>query len=185
MLSLDLCMFAIPSSRSVGNVLRSFYAFPAVVQIAGVYSPLSLLIACMVIFLYRPFVHLCVIGTSWTEVIPDRVMTELASALPYNASNYAYLLNTTSKTFALVAAALALLDASTTASVSAASFAAYVQGEVSLPFAAYWITVIVLAGFVLICLSGLKESVALAFSMLCIHVRAPSLPSTESCPLTR
>lgn len=108
-----------------------------------------------------------------------RVMIELASALPYNASNYAYLLNTTSKTFALVAAALALLDAATTASVSAASFAAYLQGEVKLSFPAYWITIIILAGFVLVCLSGLKESVGMAFSMLCVHVCFASFPFVE------
>ena len=115
--------------------------------------------------------------TFWTS----RVMTELASALPYNASNYAYLLNTTSKTFALVAASLALLDAATTASVSAASFAAYLEGEVTLSFPSYWITIIILAGFVVICLSGLKESVGLAFSMLCIHVSAAPGSGQEQC----
>lgn len=99
------------------------------------------------------------------------VMCELAAALPINAANYAYLLNTTGKTFALIAAALALLDAATTASVSAASFAAYLEGESVLPFPSYWLTIIVLIGFTVICLSGVKESVGLAFSMLCLHVR--------------
>lgn len=39
-----------------------FYAFPAVVKVAGVYSPISLLIACLVIFLYRPCVEQLRVG---------------------------------------------------------------------------------------------------------------------------
>lgn len=97
-------------------------------------------------------------------------MAELASALPINGANYAYLLNTASKSLALVGASLTLLDAATTATISAATFAAYLQGEIMSAVPAYCFTLILLVGMAVVCLIGLREVVGLAFAILCLHV---------------
>ncbi|CAL1697829.1 unnamed protein product [Somion occarium] len=109
------------ASALAGNaVLGSvFYALPAVVIASGVYSPISLFIATLVLFLWRP------------------IMEELASALPFGGAPYTYLLNVSSKWLALLGAAMLLLDYASTSVVSAATAAAYLSGEVSLPFPAY------------------------------------------------
>ncbi|EKM52801.1 uncharacterized protein PHACADRAFT_212012 [Phanerochaete carnosa HHB-10118-sp] len=104
---------AIAGNAVLGSV---FYALPAVASVSGVYSPISLSAAGCVLFLWRP------------------IMEELASALPISGAPYTYLLNVSSKTLALIGAALLLLDFSATAVVSAATAMSYLGGEVTLPF---------------------------------------------------
>ncbi|KAG7451572.1 AAAP amino acid permease [Guyanagaster necrorhizus] len=142
------------ASALAGNaVLGSvFYALPAVVAVSSVYSPISLFIATMTLFLWRP------------------IMAELGSALPITGAPYSYILNVSTKSFALVGAALLLLDYVSTSVVSAATAAAYLSGEVDLPFPTFVGAIIVLALFTLVSLSGIKESARLALASLSFHV---------------
>lgn len=129
-----------------------FYAQPAVVSVSAAYSPISLFIATLIIFVWRP------------------IMTELASAMPISGAPYSYLLNVSSKSMALVSAALLLLDFSATAVVSAATALSYLAGEVNLPFDESIGTVLLIALFLLVSLSGLRESAKIALTVFIIHV---------------
>ncbi|CAL1697827.1 unnamed protein product [Somion occarium] len=142
------------ASALAGNaVLGSvFYALPAVVIASGVYSPISLFIATLVLFLWRP------------------IMEELASALPFGGAPYTYLLNVSSKWLALLGAAMLLLDYASTSVVSAATAAAYLSGEVSLPFPAYVGALLVVVVFTIVSLSGLRESARIALVVLSLHI---------------
>ncbi|KAF9484090.1 hypothetical protein BDN70DRAFT_891267 [Pholiota conissans] len=134
------------ASGLAGNaVLGSvFYALPAVVAVGGIYSPISLFIATLVLFLWRP------------------IMEELASALPISGGPYTYILNVSTKSFALVGAALLLLDFASTSIVSAATAATYLGGEVpSLPFPVWVGGIIVLVLFTLVSLIGILSMLVL------------------------
>ncbi|KAJ3476620.1 hypothetical protein NLI96_g11036 [Meripilus lineatus] len=105
------------SSVAGAAVLGSiFYALPVVFVVSSVFSPISLFVATLTLFIWRP------------------IMEELASALPMGGAPYSYLLNVSSKTLALIGAAALLLDYAATAVVSAATAATYLDGEVNLPF---------------------------------------------------
>ncbi|KAH8102672.1 amino acid permease-domain-containing protein [Cristinia sonorae] len=140
---------ALAGNAVLGSV---FYALPAVVAVANIYSPISLFMATMIMFLWRP------------------VMEELASALPFGGAPYTYLLNVSSKWVALLGAAVLLLDFASTSVVSAATAASYLSGEVKLPFPVYVIAISVLVVFALVCLSGLRESARLALTLLSLHM---------------
>ncbi|TFK52934.1 hypothetical protein OE88DRAFT_1656621 [Heliocybe sulcata] len=142
------------ASALAGNdVLGSvFYTLPAIVAVSGVYSPISLMIAALMLFLWRP------------------IMEELGSALPISGAPYTYLLNVTSKSLALIGAAILLLDFSSTAVVSAATAASYLAGEVTLPFPAFVGAILVLVIFTAVSLSGMKDSARVAFAVLSLHV---------------
>ncbi|EKM78341.1 hypothetical protein AGABI1DRAFT_75891 [Agaricus bisporus var. burnettii JB137-S8] len=141
------------ASALAGNdVLGSvFYAFPAVVEQGGVFSPISLTIATFILFLWRP------------------IMEELASALPINGAPYTYLLNASSKPLALMAATLLLLDFVSTSVVSAATASAQLGSEVDLPFPSWIIAAMILFLFVVVSLSGLRESARIALTVFSIH----------------
>lgn len=116
-------------------------------------------------------------------------MEELASALPFGGAPYTYLsvpmcktpfmwsyllcsrLNVSSKWLALLGAAMLLLDYASTSVVSAATAAAYLSGEVSLPFPAYVGALLVVVVFTIVSLSGLRESARIALIVLSLHVR--------------
>lgn len=143
------------ASALAGNaVLGSvFYALPAVVAVGGVYSPISLFIARLILFLWRP------------------IMEELASALPISGAPYTYILNVSTRGFALIGASLLLLDFASTAVVSAATAATYLAGEVpGLPFPAWVGTVIVLVIFTIVSLMGVQESARIALVVLSFHI---------------
>jgi amino acid transporter len=70
-----------------------FYCFAAMLPVSGVYSIISLVIAGLLLIVFRP------------------ILVENAFAIPYNGGNYSYLLNSSSKTIAIIAAAITLLDA--------------------------------------------------------------------------
>ncbi|KAK0469330.1 amino acid permease-domain-containing protein [Desarmillaria tabescens] len=142
------------ASALAGNaVLGSvFYALLAVVAVASIYSPISLFIATMTLFLWRP------------------IMAELGSALPITGAPYSYILNVSTKSFALISAALLLLDYVCTSVVSAATAATYLSGEVDLPFPSFVGAIIVLVLFTIISLSGIRESARLALASLSFHV---------------
>lgn len=143
------------SSISGNGVVGSvFYAFPAVAAASLVFSPLSLLVACLLLTLFRP------------------ILLELASAVRLNGANYAYLLQASGKTMAIIGAAATLLDATATATVSAATAASYIQGEFDskLPFSPAALTIILLVALCCIALFGLRESSGLTLTITIIHV---------------
>ncbi|KAF8152993.1 amino acid permease-domain-containing protein [Crassisporium funariophilum] len=143
------------ASALAGNAVFGsvFYALPAVVAVGGIYSPVSLFVATLILFLWRP------------------IMEELASALPISGAPYTYILNVSTKTFALMAASLLLLDFASTAIVSAATAAAYLAGEVrGLPFPEWVGAMVVLVLFTLVSLSGMRESARIALAVLVLHL---------------
>ena|SRR5579871_6366846 len=73
-----------------------FYTFGAILPISGAYSVISLVISGLLFRVFLP------------------IMYENASAVPFNGGNYSYLINFTSKSIAIVAAAITLMDAVTT-----------------------------------------------------------------------
>ena len=73
-----------------------FYCFSAMLPVSGIYSIISLVISGILLTTFRP------------------ILVENISAVPFNGGNYSYLLNFSSKTIAIVAATMTLLDAITT-----------------------------------------------------------------------
>ena len=132
-------------------------------------------VATLTLFLWRP------------------IMVELGSALPISGAPYTYLyvlplillhaelltrkhdfqsdrLNGSTKTVALVGAALLLLDFAATAVVSAATATSYLAGEVVLPFPLYVGALLVFVLFTAVSLMGLRESARVASGVLAFHV---------------
>ncbi|KIY49872.1 hypothetical protein FISHEDRAFT_40892 [Fistulina hepatica ATCC 64428] len=142
------------ASALAGNaVLGSvFYALPSIVAVAGVFSPISIFVSTLTLFLWRP------------------IMSELAAALPISGAPYTYILNVSVNPVALISATLLLLDFSSTSVVSAATAVAYLTAEVELPFPSFVLVVFVFLLFTAISLSGIKESARLAFGVLSFHM---------------
>jgi len=171
---------SIAGNGVIGSV---FYAFPAgeqnhslhslpipdpfelVAAASGVLSPISLFIACAILFLFRP------------------ILLELGSALRLNGANYTYLLQFSGKTLGFFGAAATLLDAMATSTVSSATAAAYLAGEVSnlgVPHAV--LAMGVLVGLCLIGFFQVKESstVTLTFTMVHVSVSRPGFSSSST-----
>lgn len=79
-------------------------------------------------------------------------------------------LNGSTKSVALVGAALLLLDFAATAVVSAATASSYLAGEVALPFPLYIGSLLVFILFTAVSLMGLRESARVASGVLAFHV---------------
>ncbi|KNZ72511.1 hypothetical protein J132_02938 [Termitomyces sp. J132] len=97
-------------------------------------------------------------------------MEELGSALPMSGAPYTYILNVSSKSFALIGATLLLLDYIATSMISAATAASYLVGEVKLPIPELGFAVLVLAVLTLISLLGVRESARIALFILTFHM---------------
>ncbi|KAM0791716.1 hypothetical protein ACM66B_003985 [Microbotryomycetes sp. NB124-2] len=130
------------------------YAFPALVSVAGVYSPISLFVATLLLSLWRP------------------IMVELGQVIPLDGGNYVYLLNATSKSVAIVGAALTLLDDIATSIVSAGTAASYIAAEVGRQDAAtaVWLTIILLIGLTLFGLAGIRGNAETTVVTLVFHL---------------
>ncbi|TKY90086.1 hypothetical protein EX895_000084 [Sporisorium graminicola] len=146
------------ASALAGNAVTGsvFYALPAVVAVSSVLSPISILIACLLLYPFRP------------------IICELASALSAsNAGNYSYLVNISTKLVAVLAAAITLLDAVATGAVSAGTASAYIAGETLTSHAhidGRLISVLLLVGLAALCLTGLRDSSSVALGMFLLHV---------------
>ncbi|GAA6057615.1 hypothetical protein JCM3770_004995 [Rhodotorula araucariae] len=129
------------------------YAFPALVGIASVYSPISLFVATLLLSLWRP------------------IMTELASALPISGANYAYLLNTSASVpFALLAAALTLLDDVATSVVAAATASSYIVDQAKGAIGTTWMTIVLLVAIAVIGLVGVRGTASVTLATLGFHL---------------
>ncbi|RUP43698.1 hypothetical protein BC936DRAFT_136842 [Jimgerdemannia flammicorona] len=141
---------AIAGNDLIASVL---YTLGGTIVLAGKYAPISLFIVTIVIYPFKD------------------IITEVGTALPLNGGTYNCMLNTTSKLFAAVAAALSILSYVATAVVSAATATAYLAGEVTLPthLSVFWLTILVMVLFASVTLLGIKESSNLAFGIFTLH----------------
>ncbi|KAG9006649.1 hypothetical protein FRB90_009798 [Tulasnella sp. 427] len=148
---------ALRASSIAGNGMYGsvFYAFPAVAVAAGIFSPLALLVACLILFLFRP------------------ILRELGSAIRMNGAIYSYLLQCSGKTMGLVGAAAIFLDGVATASVSAATASAYLSGEFGGVLSGIKESAVALGILALLAMVGLfnlRGSSTLAASFTTIHL---------------
>lgn len=124
-----------------------------VVAVSSIFSPICLLVACLILFLWKP------------------IFLELGSAIRLNGGNYAYLLQVSGTALGLIGAAATLLDSVATSTVSAATAASYLRGEfTSFPIEESVVTIIVLCGLSLICLLNVRSSSTLTLLFFIIHV---------------
>ncbi|KDN52823.1 hypothetical protein K437DRAFT_149115 [Tilletiaria anomala UBC 951] len=141
---------AIAGNAITGSV---FYSLPAVLGVAGVYAPISLLIACALIGPFRP------------------LMLELTSALGANDSvNYSYFCNISPRSLALIAAAITALDALATGAVSASTAASYLSAETAGKVGDTGWTILLLLALAVIALLGLRDSSSVALGMMAFHL---------------
>lgn len=130
-----------------------FYAFPVVAAVAGIYSPLCLVVATFLLLFFRP------------------VMLELANAVHLNGANYVYLLQASGKFLAIIGAAGTLLDAIATSAVSAATASTYLAGEFAhLPISTGVLAILFLIALGLFALAGLRESTTVTASVFLFHL---------------
>jgi hypothetical protein len=95
-LLLEMMLLEAVTSPQSYKLTVVFYCFAAILPASGVYSIISLFVSGLLLNVFRP------------------ILQENASAVPYNGGSYSYLVNFTTKTIAVVAAAITALDAITT-----------------------------------------------------------------------
>jgi Amino acid permease len=125
---------------------------------SGILSPISIMVACLLLFPLKP------------------VLLELGSAVHLNGANYTYLLQFSSKALALVGAAVTLLDAMATSTVSAATASAYLAGEFKeLPIPLSVISICLLVVMTLLVLFNSKDSTSVTLTITFFHVSSSNL----------
>ncbi|KAG5456035.1 MAG: amino acid permease-domain-containing protein, partial [Olpidium bornovanus] len=135
-----------------------FYTLGLCATFAGAYSPISLLLVSAAIYPLR------------------NIITEIATALPFNGGTYNIMLNTTTKILAAAIGSLSILDYVATAVVSAATAMGYLASEVSyftggqtvLP--TFWLTLGVMVLIAGILFLGLRESALVATVIFTVHL---------------
>ncbi|KAI0065724.1 hypothetical protein BV25DRAFT_1821391 [Artomyces pyxidatus] len=145
-----LAALSVAGNGMAGGV---FYTFPLVAATAGIYSPLCLLVSTLLLFFFRP------------------ILVELGATIRLNGANYVYLLQFAGKMVSLVGAASTLLDATATASVSAATASTYLGGEVThLPFSTNVLTILFFVVLCLAALAGVKERASFTAGVFVFHI---------------
>jgi amino acid transporter len=139
---------AIAGNAVTGSI---FYALPSIFAVAGIWTPVCLVLAALLIIPVLMIMH------------------GLASALKSaNAGSYSYLINVSSRMVALIGGSITILDAISTGAVSSATAASYVSEEaprLSMPI----FTVLFLLTLTAICLLGMRDSSTIALSMFTLH----------------
>ncbi|MEO7310404.1 MAG: APC family permease [Chitinophagaceae bacterium] len=136
-----------------GNDITSscLYVSALAIIYAGQYAWISLLVVAGVLFLFR------------------KIYGEAVGALPLNGGAYNILLNTTSKSNASVAACLTILSYMATAVISASEAMHYLQSLVP-GISVFWCTVALLFFFLMLIISGIKESAPVAIFIFVFHL---------------
>eukprot|EP01118_Nematostelium_gracile_P019976 TRINITY_DN9502_c0_g1_i1.p1 TRINITY_DN9502_c0_g1~~TRINITY_DN9502_c0_g1_i1.p1 ORF type:complete len:373 (+),score=86.85 TRINITY_DN9502_c0_g1_i1:90-1208(+) len=136
-----------------GNDITSscLYVAGICVLSAGPFAPISLIIVCFVLYLFR------------------NIYSEVVTALPLNGGCYNVLLNSTTKLVASFAACLTLISYVATAVVSADSAVAYFDGLWA-GFSTRAETIILLALFAILNLVGISESANVALGIFVTHL---------------
>ena len=140
-----------------GNDITSscLYVSSLAILYAGQYAWISLLIVAGVLFLFR------------------KIYGEAVGALPLNGGAYNILLNTTSKSSASVAACLTILSYMATAVLSGSEAMHYLHNLIdSVPV--FWGTIVLLAFFLFLIMSGIKESSNVAIFIFVFHLASMS-----------
>lgn len=141
------------STSICGNDISSsvLYVSALAISFAGQYAWITLLIVALVLFTFR------------------KIYGEVVGALPLNGGAYNALLNTTSKSMASMAACLTLLSYMATAVISANEAMHYLAHLVpSLPVIIA--TIVILAIFALLTVSGITESAKVAVGIFLFHL---------------
>lgn len=135
-----------------GNDILSsaLYVSGIAILFAGIYAPFVFLIIAFVLYLYKA------------------VYTEVVEALPLNGGAYNCLLNGTSKTIAACAGVITFITYISTAVISAKTAVEYVHTVLPLPIIGG--TLVVLATFGLLTISGIKDSAKVALSIFIFHI---------------
>ncbi len=136
-----------------GNDITSSCLYVSALSIlyAGQYAWISLLIVALVLFFFR------------------KIYAEAVGALPLNGGAYNILLNTTSKSNASIAACLTILSYMATAVISASEAMHYLHTLAhNLPI--FTSTILLLAFFMLLIMSGIKESSGVAIFIFIVHL---------------
>lgn len=136
-----------------GNDITSscLYVSALAIMYAGQYAWISLLIVAGVLFLFR------------------KIYGEAVGALPLNGGAYNILLNTTSKSNASIAACLTILSYMATAVLSASEAMHYLHSLVS-SIPVFWATIGLLTFFLVLIMSGIKESSNVAIFIFVFHL---------------
>lgn len=136
-----------------GNDITSscLYVSALAIIYAGQYAWISLLIVAGVLYLFR------------------KIYGEAVGALPLNGGAYNILLNTTSKSNASVAACLTILSYMATAVLSASEAMHYLHSLVG-SISIFWTTIGLLTFFLLLIMSGIKESSNVAIAIFVFHL---------------
>lgn len=135
-----------------GNDILSstFYVSGIAIAFSGVFAPLVLLFIGAVLFLYKS------------------VYIEVVEALPTNGGAYNCLLNASSKTFASVAGTMTLLSYVATAVISGKTAIEYLYSAIAIPVIP--VTIVLLLGFALLVISGIKDSAKVALAIFAFHI---------------
>ncbi|KAJ3328211.1 hypothetical protein HDU76_010391 [Blyttiomyces sp. JEL0837] len=149
-LNADFALLFFPTAANdlVGSLL---YTIGVVTTVAGKFAPISLLLVCLSLFPFK------------------RVISEVVDRIPLNGGIYSAMILTSSKEAAAFAACCSILDYVATAVVSAASASAYVKSEVPI-ISSIGLTLGVLGFFGILTMFGVKESSAVSFGILAMHI---------------
>ncbi len=156
------------SSTSIcGNDILSsaLYVSGITAVIAGIYAPFVLLAVVFVLFLYKS------------------VYREVVEALPINGGAYNALLNGTSKTVAAVAGVMTILSYIATAVISGKTAVEYffkflekfLPESIHLNSFVIPVTIVILFGFALLVISGVKDSAKVASAIFLLHIISLSI----------
>lgn len=148
----------LPATAICGNDITSscLYVSALTIAYAGQYAWLALLFVAGVLLLFR------------------RIYGEAVGALPLNGGAYNILLNTTSKSNASIAACLTILSYMATAVISASEAMHYLQSIFS-AINVFIATVVLLAVFLLLVISGISESAIVATIIFVFHLSSMAL----------
>lgn len=135
-----------------GNDILSsiFYVAGIATVYAGAYAPFVLAFIALVLFFYKS------------------VYTEVVEALPTNGGAYNCLLNATSKNLAALAGTTTVLSYVATSVISGESAMQYLYSIAHTPVIP--LTIVVLALFALLVISGIKDSAKVALGIFAFHV---------------
>lgn len=130
-----------------GGVL---YTVGTAIAVSGQYAPISLLLVCGVVFIFR------------------FIFAELSS-IPFDGGVYSLMLVGSTKLVAAIAACCSILDLAATAVVSAGTASNYFYGHWGL-INTYGATIGILAAFAILALFGVKDSANLSLAIFVVHI---------------
>lgn len=144
---------AFASTAIAGNDILSscLYVSGITALFAGVWAPVIFLVIAAVLYLYK------------------HVYTEVVEALPLNGGAYNCLLNATSKNIAAIAGVMTVLSYMATTVISAKTAVEYLH-TVAHQLPVMPTTVVIILGFALLTIAGVKDSAKVAIGIFSLHI---------------